>query len=56
MGGHTFPEIPCTICAKPVDLSVELCADEHGKAVHEDCYAKRVTSPRGNPLVTVMAD
>ncbi|MCU1304319.1 MAG: hypothetical protein JWQ87_4603, partial [Candidatus Sulfotelmatobacter sp.] len=22
MGGPTFPEIPCTICAKPVDLSV----------------------------------
>jgi hypothetical protein len=56
MGGHTFPEIPCTICAKPVDLSVELSADEHGKAVHEDCYVKRVTSSRSNPLVTVMAD
>jgi hypothetical protein len=56
MGGHTFPEIPCTICAKPVDLSVELCADEHGKAVHEDCYVKHVTSSRSNPPATVMAN
>ncbi|MCU1300648.1 MAG: hypothetical protein JWQ87_932 [Candidatus Sulfotelmatobacter sp.] len=42
MGGPTFPEIPCTICAKPVDLSVELCADEHGKAIHEDCYVEHL--------------
>ena len=55
MGGH-IPEIPCTICAKPVDLIIEMCADEHGKAVHEDCYVKHVTSSRSNPLATVMAD
>jgi hypothetical protein len=55
MGGH-IPEITCTICAKPVDLSIEMCADEHGKAVHEDCYVKHVTSSRSNPLATVMAD
>jgi hypothetical protein len=30
MGGHPCPEIPYTICGKPVDLSIELCADEHG--------------------------
>ena len=42
MGGHPFPEIPCTVCRKPVDLSVDLYADEHGKAVHENCYVTRM--------------
>jgi hypothetical protein len=58
MGGHTFPEIPRTICASPAAaLSVDhLCADEHGKAVHEGCYVKDVTSFRSNPPATVMAD
>jgi hypothetical protein len=56
MGGHTFPEIPRTICANPAALSVDLCADEDGKAVHEGCYVKEVTSSRSNPPATVMAD
>jgi hypothetical protein len=43
VGGHTSREIPCTICSKPVDLTVDLYADENGKAVHGNCYAKRVT-------------
>jgi hypothetical protein len=42
MGGHPFPEIPCTICAKPIGLTVVLHADENGKAVHEDCYVTRM--------------
>ena len=46
MGGHPFPEIPCKLCNKPIDLSVDLCADENGKAVHEDCYVERITAPR----------
>jgi hypothetical protein len=33
-----FPEIPCALCSKPLDLQTDLCADENGKAVHEDCY------------------
>jgi hypothetical protein len=48
MGGHTFPGIPCTLCSKPVDLRVDLYADEHGKAVHEDCYVKRLSSKHGS--------
>ena len=40
MGGHPFPEISCTICRQPVDLNVDLIADEHGQAVHERCYEK----------------
>jgi hypothetical protein len=27
---------------KPVDLSVDLSTDEDGRAVHEDCYVKRI--------------
>jgi len=56
MGGHPFLEIPCTICAKPVDLTVDLYADENGKSVHEHCYVKYVTSSRRNSPVPVMAD
>jgi hypothetical protein len=56
MGGHPFREIPCTVCRKPVDLTVDLYADEHGKAVHEDCYVQRVMSSRNSPPATMMAD
>lgn len=43
MGSHPFPEIPCKICRKPVDLRSDLSADENGKAVHEECYLKQIT-------------
>jgi hypothetical protein len=42
MGGHSFLEIPCRICSAPVDLTVDLYADENGKPVHEDCYVTRL--------------
>jgi hypothetical protein len=50
-----FPEIPCTICAKPLDLETDLTADENGKAVHQHCYVERITSSQSNPPVTVIA-
>jgi hypothetical protein len=56
MAGHTFPEIPCMLCSKPVDLTIDLAADENGKAVHEDCYVKRITSPRSNAPAAAIAD
>jgi hypothetical protein len=56
MGGHPLPEIPCTICAKPLDLTVDLCADEYGKAIHEACYLKHIAVPRTNPSATPVAD
>jgi hypothetical protein len=56
MGGHPFPDTQCTICAKPVDLAVDLSADENGKSVHEDCYVKRITSVQGNPSAALRAD
>jgi hypothetical protein len=55
MGGP-FQEIPCTICAKPVDLTVDLYADEKGKTVHEDCYVQHITSSRDNRPATMMAN
>jgi hypothetical protein len=56
MGGHPFPEIACTICSKPLDLRIDLSADENGKAVHEDCYVKRISTQHGNSPATIMAD
>ena len=47
MGGPSFTEIPCTLCGETVDLTVDLCADENGVAIHEDCYVKHVTSNEG---------
>ena len=43
MESRTFPEIPCVICSKPVNLQTDLCADENGKAVHDSCYIRRIT-------------
>jgi hypothetical protein len=42
MGNRPFPEISCALCSKPVDLQSDLCADENGSAVHEDCYVNRI--------------
>jgi len=56
VGGHPFREIPCKICARPVDLTVDLHADEHGKAVHEDCYVKHIASSPNNPVAAIIAD
>jgi len=56
MGGHPFPEISCTICARSVDLTVDLCADENGKTVHEECYVKHIMSSHTDPTATMTAD
>ena len=54
MGGHPFPEIPCILCSKSVNLSTDLSVDENGKAVHEECYVKRVTdSPNNSPTAAI---
>ncbi len=55
MGGHPFQEISCAICTRSVDLNVDLNADENGKAVHEECYVKRVSSRKG-PSDNMAAD
>jgi hypothetical protein len=56
MGGHPFPDIPCKLCSKPLDLSVDLSADENGKAVHEECYVKHITSSSSKMNATMTAD
>jgi hypothetical protein len=55
MGGYSFLAITCAICAKPLNLRADLCADENGKAVHEECYVKRITTPRSRPPVASMS-
>ena len=56
MKSRPFPEIPCVICSKPVNLQTELCADENGKAVHEDCYVKQITSSHNNRPPAMIAN
>jgi hypothetical protein len=56
MGGHPFPEIPCKLCSKPVDLKVDLSADENGKSVHEDCYVKHLTRSPGSVPAMMVSD
>jgi hypothetical protein len=56
MGGHPVREISCALCSKPVDLRVDLSADENGNAVHEDCYFKRITTAHRRPFITTMTD
>jgi hypothetical protein len=42
MGSSHFPEISCIICSQPINLETDLCTDENGNAVHEDCYVKKI--------------
>ena len=55
MGSRPFPEIPCALCSKPVELAIDLCADENGKAVHEECYVQRIKSSSSNSAAAMMA-
>ena len=43
-----LPKILCVLCGRPVDFSFDLSADEHGKAVHTDCYIDRIISRPNN--------
>jgi hypothetical protein len=56
MGGHPFREIPCMLCSKPVNLTSDLSTDENGQAVHEECYAKWITSSSNYPVAAIIAD
>ena len=56
MGSRPFPEIRCALCTKPVNLGVDLCADEHGAAVHEECYVQRIASSSSKPAAGTIAD
>lgn len=57
MDGRSF-QISCVLCGLPLTLHIDLSADEKGKAVHEQCYVKRLQVPRSIlsaawPLTTV---
>jgi hypothetical protein len=56
MSSHSIPEIRCILCSQPVDLQTDLYANENGKAVHEDCYVKRIRSSSSNPAAAIIAD
>ena len=47
---NTNLHVLCCICKQPVRLTFGTVADEDGQAVHEFCYAKRITdrTPRNN--------
>lgn len=47
---------PAKLLQQAIDLTVDLSADEDGKAVHEDCYVKYIKSSSRNPLRKMMAD
>jgi hypothetical protein len=34
--------INCPLCNQPVSLTSDTYADENGKAVHQECYQKRI--------------
>jgi len=52
MDSRSSPEPFCVLCRKSVDLRIDLCADENGKAIHEDCYVKHITSNEGYPKLS----
>jgi hypothetical protein len=42
--------LKCGVCQKPITLETTgICADEDGKAVHENCYIQRLLSSRNDP-------
>jgi len=46
----TQQEIRCSICEKSVTPRQEFYVDEHGKAMHADCYVRR--SSQGNGCIS----
>jgi len=48
MGGHTFPEVPCVVCNRPLALEIDLSVDEDGNPIHAECYAHRLATARSN--------
>ncbi len=50
--GSPFPAIPCALCSNPVNLISDLYADEHGKAVHEECYVKRIIESNSRAAIS----
>ena len=45
-------EMCCSVCDQRVTLGEVFCLDENGKAVHADCYVKRILQENGWLSVT----
>jgi len=48
---NNHPAISCSVCSKPVDVRFDLCTDEDGQAVHEECYVSRLLAEHANQTV-----
>jgi hypothetical protein len=48
-----YPAFPRIRCSKPLDLQIDLSADDNGKAVHEE--SKRFTISLSNPAALIAA-
>jgi hypothetical protein len=55
MGSRPFPEIFCVLCSNAVNLQTDLSTDENGRAVHEECYVKRIEDTKSNRPSGLMA-
>jgi hypothetical protein len=61
MRRHFTPELRCAICSDPIDLTIDLCADENGEPIHEGCYVNRliavcsIQASVGRPVDTLPA-
>lgn len=42
MDSRAPEEICCVLCSRPVNLQIDLCADENGGAIHDDCYIRHI--------------
>jgi hypothetical protein len=52
MDDRPFPQTRCILCSMPLSLQTDLAADENGKAVHTECYVKRIAGVPSNPSPT----
>jgi hypothetical protein len=41
---HYEVSLLCSICNQAINLELDRCTDEKGKAVHEICYLRKVVS------------
>jgi hypothetical protein len=48
MADSTDSSFTCHICGKPIRLETDIYTDEEGKAVHQECYARKTTK-KTNP-------
>ncbi|MFZ0317490.1 MAG: hypothetical protein WAL56_00055 [Candidatus Sulfotelmatobacter sp.] len=43
--------LTCSVCDKPITFETNgICADEHGKVAHTDCYVQEVIASTKRPV------